>query len=111
MGRRTGSPGRGGRRRGRATERGRGRAEVAVTAAGLLLAGLFISAVGLRTQLVGIGPLLPDIQRDLDVSHAAVGLLVTVPLLCMGVFAPFAPVFGTRLGFRVSIAACLALVA
>ena len=41
-----------------------------------LLAALFLGALALRPQLVGVGPLLPEIDDDLDVSHAAGGLLV-----------------------------------
>ena len=55
-----------------------------------LLAALFVAALALRPQLVGVGPLLPDIQDDLGVSHAVAGLLGTIPVLCMGVFAPAA---------------------
>ena len=55
-----------------------------------LLAALFVAALALRPQLVGVGPLLPDIQEDLGVSHAVAGLLGTIPVLCMGVFAPAA---------------------
>ena len=49
------------------------------------------AAVALRPQLVGIGPLLPLIQNDLDITHAVAGLLGTIPILCMGLFAPPAP--------------------
>src|SRR5262245_64076604 len=53
-----------------------------------ILAGLFLVALTLRPQIVGIGPLLPEIQDDLDTTHAVVGLLATIPVLCMGLFAP-----------------------
>ena len=36
----------------------------------VLLAALFVAALALRPQLVGAGPLLPEIQADLGVSHA-----------------------------------------
>ena len=49
-----------------------------------LLAGLFLAALSLRPQLVGAGPLLPSIERNLHVSHAIAGLLGTIPILCMG---------------------------
>jgi CP family cyanate transporter-like MFS transporter len=53
----------------------------------VLLAALFIASFGLRPQLSGVGPLLPEIQRDLGVSHATAGLLGAIPVLCMGLFA------------------------
>src|SRR6185295_8798129 len=46
----------------------------------VLLAALFVAALALRPQLVGAGPLLPEIQDDLGVSHAVVGLLGTIPV-------------------------------
>ncbi len=45
-----------------------------------LLVALFACALALRPQIVGIGPLLPGIQDDLDVSHAVAGLLGTIPV-------------------------------
>ena len=81
-------------------------------AAGLgALAALFLAALALRPQLVGIGPLLPRIEADLSVSHAVAGLLATVPVLCMGVFAPTAPYLSGRIGTRYGIAACLGMLA
>jgi len=73
---------------------------------GLLLA-LFLGALALRPQIVGIGPLLPEIQEDLSLSHAVAGLLGTIPVLCMGLFAPPAPHLAARLGSRRAIALCL----
>jgi MFS transporter, CP family, cyanate transporter len=49
---------------------------------------------------VGVGPLIDDIQDDLDASHALVGLLGTIPVLCMGLFAPVAAYLSARLGTR-----------
>lgn len=71
---------------------------------GPLLLALFLAALTLRPQLVGVGPLLPAVQDDLDVSHAVAGLLGTIPVLCMGVFAPPAPYLVARAGSRVAVA-------
>jgi MFS transporter, CP family, cyanate transporter len=77
----------------------------------LLLGGLFLAALTLRPQLVGIGPLLSTIQRSLGVSHSVAGLLSTVVVLCMGVFAPVAYVISRRVGPRWAIAGALTLIA
>ncbi len=74
------------------------------------LVALFLAALALRPQLVGIGPLLPAVQDDLDVTHAVAGLLGTIPVLCMGLFAPPAPFLSGRIGPRLAIAAALALI-
>ena len=77
---------------------------------GALLAALFLAALTLRPQLVGIGPLIPSIQVDLHISHAVAGLLGTIPVLCMGLFAPPAAFLSQRLGSRHALAAALALI-
>jgi MFS transporter, CP family, cyanate transporter len=74
------------------------------------LVALFLAALALRPQLVGIGPLLPLVQHDLDVTHAVAGLLGTIPVLCMGLFAPPAPFLSGRVGTRLAIGAALGLI-
>jgi MFS transporter, CP family, cyanate transporter len=74
------------------------------------LAGLFLAALALRPQLVGVGPLIPRVQESLGVSHAVAGLLGTIPVLCMGLFAPPAGLVSNRLGSRFAVAASLALI-
>ena len=75
------------------------------------MAALFVAALALRPQLVGAGPLLPAIQSDLGVSHAVVGLLGTIPVLCMGVFAPAAAPLARRSGLRNVVTASVGVVA
>ena len=69
-----------------------------------LMVGLFVAALALRPQVVAIGPLLPSIRTDLGLSHAVGGLLGTIPVLCMGVFALPAGRFARRAGSRASVA-------
>jgi CP family cyanate transporter-like MFS transporter len=77
---------------------------------GPLLVALFLGALALRPQLVGLGPLIPSVQLDLNTSHAVVGMLATIPVLCMGLFAPPAAFLSQRLGSRHALAAALALI-
>ncbi|MFN0155050.1 MAG: CynX/NimT family MFS transporter, partial [Gaiella sp.] len=74
------------------------------------LAALLLAALALRPQVVGAGPLFPDIEHDLGASHAVVGLLGTIPVLCMGLFAPPAAFLASLLGTGRAIAASLACV-
>ncbi len=74
------------------------------------LVGLVLATLALRPQLVGIGPLIPAIQEDLDVSHAVAGLLGTIPVFLMGVFAPLGPRLAGHVGPRIAVALCLAAV-
>ncbi|HWH23493.1 MAG TPA: MFS transporter [Candidatus Limnocylindria bacterium] len=72
---------------------------------------LFLVALALRPQIVVVGPLLPPIQADLAISHAVAGLLATIPVLCMGVFALAGPWLGRLVGTERAIAAGIAAIA
>ncbi|HEV8547191.1 MAG TPA: MFS transporter [Candidatus Limnocylindrales bacterium] len=76
-----------------------------------VIAGLFLASLALRPQLLVIGPLLPLIRADLGLSATVAGLLTTIPVLCMGIFAPIGPRVAARLEPRTAFALCLALVA
>lgn len=80
---------------------------VAVRSGPALLVALFVASLALRPQLVGTGPLLPEIEADLGVSHAVAGLLGTIPVLCLGVFAPAAAPLMAWASLRTAIAACV----
>ena len=64
----------------------------------LLLLGLILVALNLRPALSSMAPLLSEVSRSLDLSAAQAGLLTTVPVLCLGLFAPLAPVLARRFG-------------
>lgn len=53
-------------------------------------AALFLAAIALRPQIVAIGPLLPELRADLQLSHSEGGLLATIPVMGMGFFSLFA---------------------
>ncbi len=73
-----------------------------------VLVALFVVTLALRPQLVGLGPLLPRVQDELGVTHGVAGLLTTIPVLCMGIFAPLGPFIASRFGPRRALAACVA---
>lgn len=74
------------------------------------LVALFFAALTLRPQIVGIGPLIPSIQDSFGSSHAVVGLLGTIPVLCMGLFAPAAAYLAAKVGTRRAMTTGLALI-
>lgn len=55
-------------------------------------------AANLRIAITSIPPLLDAISADLGLSHAAAGALTTLPVLCMGLFAPVASRIAHHLG-------------
>ena len=77
---------------------------------GRLLAALALVALPLRSQILIIGPMVGVLQADLGMSHGVAGLLGTIPVLCMGILAPFGPVLAGSIGPRLGVAACVALV-
>ncbi|GJD60726.1 CynX/NimT family MFS transporter [Methylobacterium frigidaeris] len=73
--------------------------------------GLMLVAFNLRPALSSIGPLLPGIRAETGLSGALAGALVTVPVLCLGVFGRLAPVLVRRLGPDASVLAALVVLA
>lgn len=74
------------------------------------LVALFLAALTLRPQIVGAGPLIPEIQDGFGSSHAVVGLIGTIPVLGMGLLAPVAAVLAARIGTRRGMTIALALI-
>ena len=64
----------------------------------LLLIGLVMVALNLRPALSSMAPLLGQVSEALGLSGTAAGLLTTLPVLCLGLFAPLAPLLARRLG-------------
>jgi CP family cyanate transporter-like MFS transporter len=75
------------------------------------LGALFLVSLALRPQIIGSGPLIPSIQGQLGISHTVAGLLGTIPVLCMGIFAPAAAYVAGAIGARSAIAGGVALIA
>ncbi|WP_300725818.1 CynX/NimT family MFS transporter [Pseudomonas sp.] len=64
----------------------------------LLLLGLVLVALNLRPALSSMAPVLNTVSDSLGLSAAQAGLLTTLPVLCLGVFAPLAPILARRFG-------------
>ncbi|MBW8486999.1 CynX/NimT family MFS transporter [Actinomadura parmotrematis] len=75
------------------------------------LAGIVLLTVNLRAAITGVSPLLGDLQDRFHLSGTEVGVLTTLPVLCLGVFASLAPVAARRLGTETAIAGSLLLIA
>lgn len=56
-----------------------------------LIAVLVFVAMNLRPMLTGLGPVLDSVRQALQLSNTAVGLLITLPVLCFGAIAPAVP--------------------
>lgn len=76
-----------------------------------VVAALVLVGLAFRTQALIIGPLVGQVQAELSMSHGVAGLLSTIPVMCMGLLAPFGPVLAASIGPKLGVAACVALVA
>lgn len=76
------------------------------TAVGTIVLVVLV-ALGLRPPVTSIAPLLPDIVADLRSSPAFGGVLTTLPVVCLGVFAFAAPLLRRRWGDEKVLAGCL----
>lgn len=79
--------------------------------ASLALGLLALVAFNLRTGLIGIGPILPDVTDDLHLSHTQGSLLVALPTALMGLSALPGGRLVDRFGARAILTTGLALVA
>ncbi|MDE0641909.1 MFS transporter [Bacillus sp. CNPSo 3703] len=64
------------------------------------LAALFLAALNLRPIITSVASMMSMIQLDLGVSALTASLLTTLPVLCMGVFAPVATKLSRRFGLE-----------
>jgi CP family cyanate transporter-like MFS transporter len=64
----------------------------------VIVVALIAVAANLRPALAGVPPLVPEIQAELHLSNAWLGVLTLLPVLCMGVFAPVAHWASTNWG-------------
>ncbi len=76
----------------------------------LLLAALFLASLNMRPVITSVAPLLGDIQSGLGMSGMTASLLTTLPVLCMGVFAPLAVKISNRFGLERTIFGSLGLI-
>ena len=76
-----------------------------------VVSALVLVGLAFRTQALIIGPLVGQVQAELGMSHGVAGLLGTIPVLCMGLLAPFGPVLAASVGPKLAVAACVLLVA
>ncbi|MFJ4441969.1 CynX/NimT family MFS transporter [Pseudomonas sp. NPDC089422] len=64
----------------------------------LLLLGLVLVALNLRPALSSMAPVLGQVSAGLGLNASEAGLLTTLPVLCLGLFASLAPVLARRFG-------------
>ncbi|GAB2890753.1 CynX/NimT family MFS transporter [Paralcaligenes ginsengisoli] len=81
------------------------------TAMILLGLSLMLIAFNLRPVFSSLSVLLPEIIRQTGLSSANAGYLTTLPVLCLGLFAPLAPKLAQRFGVERTLLGMLVLLA
>jgi len=80
-----------------------------VAAGGAVLFAVIAAAFNLRLAVVGVGPVIDEIQADTGMSSAAASLLVALPFACLGIFAFVGAALVRRFGASPLIAGSLVL--
>ncbi|MDR0270517.1 MFS transporter [Paenibacillus sp.] len=75
-----------------------------------LIIALFLASLNLRPVITSVSPMLGTIQESLGMSGTLVSLLTSLPVLCMGFFAPVAVKLSNRWSIERTIAYCLLLI-
>ncbi|MHA7964269.1 MFS transporter [Paenibacillus sp. CAU 1782] len=68
-----------------------------------LLLAIFIASLNLRPLITSVAPLLETLQDQLHMNGLTASLLTTLPVICMGFFAPVATVLRNRIGLERTI--------
>jgi CP family cyanate transporter-like MFS transporter len=77
----------------------------------LLGASLMLIAFNLRPLFSSLSVLLPDLIRETSLTSAGAGYLTTLPVICLGLFAPVAPRLSERIGPERTLLVVMALLA
>lgn len=77
----------------------------------LFLVLMILVGLNLRPALSSLAPLLVRIQTTTGLSALAIGALTTLPVLCLGLFAPLAPWLSKRLGAERTLGFALGVLA
>ena len=63
---------------------------------------LVLAAINLRPGITSLAPLIERIAEELSLSRTLISLSTALPVLCMGLLAPFAPRLAMRFGLAPS---------
>lgn len=76
----------------------------------LILVAIFLVSINLRPSVTSIGPILSTISEALNVTSTQMSLLTSIPVFCMGLFAPLAVPLQKKFRYKWTIISLLALI-
>jgi MFS transporter, CP family, cyanate transporter len=71
------------------------------------VAAVLLIGFNLRPSITTVALFLFDIKRDLGVSTLGISVLIMLPVVCLGLFAPAVPVLARRFGIEIILFASL----
>lgn len=77
----------------------------------LIVVSIFFVALNMRPAVTAIGPLFNVLIDSLQVSNTHLSLLTSIPVFCMGLFAPLAVPMQRKLGTKGAIGLLLIIIA
>ena len=77
----------------------------------LVVVSIFLVALNMRPAVTAIGPLFTILMESLHVSNTQMSLLTSIPVFCMGLFAPVAVPLQKKLGTKTAIMLLVVIVA
>ena len=77
----------------------------------LIVVSIFFVALNMRPAVTAIGPLFNVLIDSLQVSNTHLSLLTSIPVFCMGLFAPLAVPIQRKLGTKGAIGLLLMIIA
>lgn len=75
-----------------------------------VILAIFLVSINLRPAVTSVGPILSTISDSLGVTSTQMSLLTSVPVFCMGLFAPLSVPIQKNFGYKWSIAALTLLI-
>lgn len=75
----------------------------------LLFGAIVAVGLNLRGPIVAVAPVLGEVQRELQITETAAGLLTSVPVLCFAAVSPFVAALARRIGSTATVAVSVAV--
>ncbi|WP_286924365.1 MULTISPECIES: CynX/NimT family MFS transporter [Lysinibacillus] len=77
----------------------------------LMVVSIFFIALNMRPAVTAIGPLYNVLLESLHISNTKMSFLTSIPVFCMGIFAPIAVPLQKKLGTKTAITLLILLLA
>jgi CP family cyanate transporter-like MFS transporter len=74
-----------------------------------VLGAMLLAALNLRTAVTSVGPVLDELERDIDLSSTLAGVLTTLPVISFAVLGSLTPRLARRLGEKSTLVGALSL--